>query len=900
MTKTEAQQPIFVSTEPTNRNVIIEDFTGRGCGFCPDGHRIANQIASNYPDRVWPVYIHAENYYSPTSYPNLNTVVGQQFHNGFTISGYPSGLINRSTSNAIDRGQWSNYTNQQLAQSAECNIAGAVDIDPLNRLASIIVEVYYTDNSNYSENYLTVVMLQDSILGSQSDFGNYNPSQWFGDQYVHLHALRDIITENDSVWGDPISPTTQGTLITRTFTYQIPETIGDPNGVEVDLNNIYFLAWVTETYDGTPTRPILNACKLIDDPYTHYIAATVYPAIGGTVSGSGTYHQGDTCTLSAVPNEGFEFLNWTENGEVVSTDNVYSFVITGAVSGHRSIVAHFHSLNPNNIVFADSNVEAICVAHWDTDGDGGLSYEEATAVTDLGGAFYNTNITSFDELQYFTGLTSIEEDAFEYCSNLNSIVFPEGITSIGDYAFYSCNSLSGNLTIPNSVTSIGSWAFGGCTSFNGTLTLSSTLTWISHNAFDGCSFTGDLTIPNSVEYIGVGAFRDCHGFTGTLTIGTGVTKIGVSAFRRCTGITAVQYNAINWQVLNGDDYEGDWYNLSDFMDYPIFNECGNLISVAIGEQVQNIPAYAFYHCSSFLGEITLPESLVSVGYYAFAGCDEITTINYNATNCTVMGSAQYPVFYDCISIQHIYIGENVQSIPNYAFKRCFNVTDMSVAAVIPPTIGISTFATIPRNIPVSVPHGSGDAYSNAPYWEEFFNINEIYFNDVQIVSLSQGWNWWSTNLDITLEDLKAALVEALPGSNITIKSRTQNTAYNPNTNRWRGTLNSLDVTQMYMISVSANCEVTLSGTHINPAEHPVIISNGSNWIAFPLAESMTVSDAFAGFAVNGDKVKSRSNNTQYNGISWRGQLTTLVPGQGYMYISNAQEPRTLTFPVSTK
>ena len=174
------------------------------------------------------------------------------------------------------------------------------------------------------------------------------------------------------------------------------------------------------------------------------------------------------------------------------------------------------------------------------------------------------------------------------------------------------------------------------------------------------------------------------------------------------------------------------------------------------------------------------------------------------------------------------------------------------------------------------------------------------FGKEQTITLSAGWNWFSTYVEITLDDLKTALVEAVAGTDITIKSKTQNTAYNPGTNQWRGTLTSFDVTQMYMINVSSDCEMTLVGMSINPAEHPVTISNGSNWIAFPFSENMAISDAFAGFAVNGDKVKSRNNNTQYLGNSWRGQLTTLMPGQGYMYISNTQETRTFTFPISTK
>ena len=95
--------------------------------------------------------------------------------------------------------------------------------------------------------------------------------------------MRDVI--NESVWGDPISPTTQGTLITRTYQYAIPESIGNPNGVEVVLDHIHFLAFVSQQYQGTPTRPILNACQLeqvfgSDDP--------IYPAVMSVTQASGT------------------------------------------------------------------------------------------------------------------------------------------------------------------------------------------------------------------------------------------------------------------------------------------------------------------------------------------------------------------------------------------------------------------------------------------------------------------------------------------------------------------------------------------------------------------------------------------------------------------------------------
>ena len=237
-----AQQ--YVSTEPANRNVILEEFTGRNCGYCTDGHARANQIMAANPGRVWAMNLHCTSL-SPTSYPNLNCPDGTALANGFSFDGIPTGVVNRHSGTAADRGQWASLTNTQLNQAAECNVAGFVAINPQTRMATITVEVYYTGNSTVDQNYLTVAMLQDSILGSQADYGNYNPSQWLGNQYVHMHTMRDVI--NESVWGDPISPTTQGTLITRTYQYAIPESIGNPNGVEVVLDHIHFLAFVSHS-----------------------------------------------------------------------------------------------------------------------------------------------------------------------------------------------------------------------------------------------------------------------------------------------------------------------------------------------------------------------------------------------------------------------------------------------------------------------------------------------------------------------------------------------------------------------------------------------------------------------------------------------------------------------------
>lgn len=256
--KVNAQEPQFVSTEQKGRNVIIEEFTGRNCGFCPDGHVYAKKITDANPGRVWAVNVHCGPY-SPSTYPNLNTAAGATILSGLDGEmGFPSGVVNRTTK-TVGRNMWESYANQQLKQTAECNIGGQVLINEAARTATVNVEVYYTANSASSENYLTVMMLQDSILGSQSGGADFNPEQMIGNHYVHLHVLRDVLTPT---WGDAIAPTTAGTLITKTYTYQIPELIGTPNGVDVDLNNILFLAVVTEKQDGAATTPVLNVEEL--------------------------------------------------------------------------------------------------------------------------------------------------------------------------------------------------------------------------------------------------------------------------------------------------------------------------------------------------------------------------------------------------------------------------------------------------------------------------------------------------------------------------------------------------------------------------------------------------------------------------------------------------------------
>lgn len=306
-----------------------------------------------------------------------------------------------------------------------------------------------------------------------------------------------------------------------------------------DPINITFDASYIGTYDGYTTK--LNRKNVIildiipDASTTYSVTATVEPAGTGFVEGAGDFIFGELCTLTAEPNEQYAFKNWTRNGVQVSTDETYSF----NVKEPHDLVANFYSVKP--IQFMDSEVETICVEHWDTNGDGCLSNAEAAAVSDLGTYFSaNTTITAFDELSYFTGLITIPNNAFKNCTNLTRVVIPENVTTIGNYAFYGCSSLTGALIFPESLTSIGDESFHGCDSFTGLLIIPDEVSTIGGHAFEGCTgFTGSLVIPEKVTSIGISSFYGCIGFDGMLIVGSKVGSIGYNAFYGCSGFSSI-------------------------------------------------------------------------------------------------------------------------------------------------------------------------------------------------------------------------------------------------------------------------------------------------------------------------------------------------------------------------
>ena len=312
----------FVQTIPTNRNAVLEEFTGSYCQYCPEGHMLAKELAATNPDKIFVVNLHAGTY--ATS--NFMTTDASAIYSGFVVNGFPSGLVNRTAEKSLSRNEWGANLQQQLGQVAECNVAGQVTIDKQTRKATVTVEVYYTSNSTSETNYLNVIMLQDNIDSYQAG-ADANPSQIVNGQYRHMHVFRDAITPS---WGEAISPTTEGTLITKTYTYDIPQTIG----FNVNLEDVEFLAFVTEKYQGTATRPILNANKL----HTLFVTNDdIHPSIVSLNVAANISCSNDKVIDVAVNNSGVKELTSLKFEVVVDNGEAMSRTWEGSIPKYETL-----------------------------------------------------------------------------------------------------------------------------------------------------------------------------------------------------------------------------------------------------------------------------------------------------------------------------------------------------------------------------------------------------------------------------------------------------------------------------------------------------------------------------------------------------------------------------------
>ncbi len=307
-------------------------------------------------------------------------------------------------------------------------------------------------------------------------------------------------------------------------------------------------------------------------------------------------------------------------------------------------------------------------------------------------------------------VTSIGGDAFFNCPSLTSVTIPNSVTSIGNSAFEDCFGLT-SVTIPNSITSIGNNAFYNCTSLT-SVTIGNSVTSIGNYAFGHCSGLTSVTIPNSVTSIGSFAFVGCFGLT-SVTIPNSVTSIGEEAFYRVANIVySGTATGSPWGARSINGYVDGWLVYSDYTKTNLL-ACSSLATgeIVIPNSVTSIGSYAFYDCSG-LTSVTIPNSVTSIGNCAFFGCSGLTSVT---------------------------IGNSVTSIGNKAFYNCSGLTSIEILTETPPSLGGSLVFPNNYTYVIYVPCRSKDAYLTE--WNEFASIirPHVYSFDGRVNSDVMGY-----------------------------------------------------------------------------------------------------------------------------------------------------------------
>jgi len=263
-----ATSQTFVSTTPENRNVVLEEFTGIYCQFCPDGHLIAQGLHNANPTDIFLINIHTGGYADPNNPndPDFNTLFGSAIANNSGLAGYPAGTVNRSTftgitpqggpgTTALSRGDWSAAAADVLSQSSHVNVAAQASYDMSTGILTVNTETYFTLSAT-NANTLHVAVTQNNVPGPQTGALTYNPGgiitgPW-NPTYNHQHMFRHLM---DGANGLEYNVTSAGTFVPNTHTWQMPNNLStnqSTNGYFPDLDptNLKVVAYIVDNGGG--------------------------------------------------------------------------------------------------------------------------------------------------------------------------------------------------------------------------------------------------------------------------------------------------------------------------------------------------------------------------------------------------------------------------------------------------------------------------------------------------------------------------------------------------------------------------------------------------------------------------------------------------------------------------
>ena len=453
------------------------------------------------------------------------------------------------------------------------------------------------------------------------------------------------------------------------------------------------------------------------------------------------------------------------------------------------------------IVFNDFIVGQICVDNWDTSGDGLLSYAEAAAVKSLDGKFKQRfDICTFNEFQYFTGITETGSEEFAGSLYLTDVTLPSSLKKLGDYTFYGCGSLK-NVKLNEGLQTLGTGCFRECSLIK-SFYLPESIEIINEEAFMGCQGITEIYIPSKVKEIKKYTFYYCSKLK-DVWFPDGLEILRPMSFMECEAIESV-YITPNISLI-----DGAFVRCTGIKDYfvtganPYLMESGGNVYTKDGKalvayapantktefecyfDIEQIRDNAFCFAKNLV-KINIPETVDSIGESAFYGCDKLESINLPKKLRTISKD----MLRDCVSLKGIEIPENVSTIGEFAFCKCHGIKEIHIPESVKSIDYCSFFKcdsmntiyvysktgdiknvessaliwdeTTENNRTLYVPMGSLEAYKAHPYWKfanEIKEIDFIQFEDENAEKLCL--ENWDANGDGKLSISEAAAVTSL-------------------------------------------------------------------------------------------------------------------------------------------
>ena len=253
-------------------------------------------------------------------------------------------------------------------------------------------------------------------------------------------------------------------------------------------------------------------------------------------------------------------------------------------------------------------------------------------------------------------ITSIEDYAFFNCTSLTNVYISENVTSIGKKSFSDCTNLT-SVEIPNSITTIGDYVFANCTDIT-SIDIPNSITSIGNFAFSNCTGMTSINLPDSIVSIGDSAFSNCIGLT-SIDIPENIINIGEFAFRGCTNITIYAET-----LLKPSEWSESW----NYSDRPVYWAAKEFRYIILPDKTVSIEKYIGNKTNIILSKIGGVE-ITGIGDYAFKNCTDLTTVTLPNT----LTSIGVEAFYNCTNLTNIVIPNSVISMGNSAFRDCTNL-----------------------------------------------------------------------------------------------------------------------------------------------------------------------------------------------------------------------------------